>query len=201
MTKMVLASNNQGKLKEINEILAPLSLEVLPQAEFDIEDADETGLSFVENAIIKARHAAEKSGLPAIADDSGIVVDALNGEPGIYSARYSGQHGADQENLELLLKNMQDVPDEKRSARFRCAMVYVRHAKDPVPIICEGSWEGSILHEPVGTNGFGYDPIFFVPEKNCSSAQLPADVKNQLSHRGQALAKLVIELKQLGHID
>ncbi len=197
MSKIVLASNNQGKLREIQHILADLSAEVIPQAEFDIDDADETGLSFVENAIIKARHASELSGYAAIADDSGIVVDALNGEPGIYSARYAGTHGNDQENLEKLLEQMKDVGDAKRTASFQCAMVYVRHANDPIPIICQGSWTGKILRQSAGENGFGYDPIFFVPSENCTSAQLTFDTKNQLSHRGQALQKLLTELKLL----
>ncbi len=196
MKKIVLASNNKGKVREINQILAELDISVLPQSDFNVEEVEETGLTFVENAILKARNAAEQSGLPAIADDSGIEVDALNGEPGIYSARYAGVGASDEDNLQKLLQALQDVPEEKRTARFQCLMVYMRHAKDPTPIICQGVWEGIITREPQGDNGFGYDPVFYVPDHNCTSAQLPAEVKNQLSHRGQALRLLV---KQLGH--
>lgn len=196
MKKIVLASNNQGKVREINQILAERGINVLPQSEFDIDEAEETGLTFVENAILKARHAAEQSGLPAIADDSGIEVDALNGEPGIYSARYAGIDASDENNLQKLLATLETVPKEKRTARFQCLMVYMRHANDPTPIICQGTWEGTITHAPQGENGFGYDPVFYVPKHNCTSAQLPADVKNQLSHRGQALQLLLKELAQ-----
>ncbi|HEB56149.1 MAG TPA: XTP/dITP diphosphatase [Gammaproteobacteria bacterium] len=198
MSKIVLASNNKGKVREINQILAELDISVLPQSEFNIDEVEETGLTFVENAILKARNAAEHSGLPAIADDSGIEVDALNGEPGIYSARYAGVGAPDEDNLQKLLQTLQDVPEEKRSARFQCLMVYMRHANDPTPLICQGTWEGIITREAQGENGFGYDPIFFVPEHNCTSAQLPAEVKNSLSHRGQALRLLVEQLGQRG---
>jgi len=198
MSKIVLASNNKGKVREINQILAELDVNVLPQSEFNIEEVEETGLSFVENALLKARNASEHSGLPAIADDSGIEVDALNGEPGIYSARYAGVGASDEDNLQKLLQALQDVPEQKRTARFQCLMVYMRHAKDPTPLICQGSWEGIITLEPQGENGFGYDPVFFVPEHNCSSAQLSAEVKNSLSHRGQALRLLVKQLSQRG---
>ncbi len=196
MKKTVLASNNKGKVREINQILAKLGIRVLPQSEFNIDEAEETGLTFVENAILKARNAAEQSGLPAIADDSGIEVDALNGQPGIYSARYAGVGASDEDNLKKLLTALQDVPEEKRTARFQCLMVYMRHANDPTPIICQGTWEGIITHEAQGDNGFGYDPVFYVPEHNCTSAQLSAEVKNSLSHRGQALRSLVEQLKQ-----
>ncbi len=196
MKKIVLASNNKGKVREINQILSGLDVSVRPQSEFDIEEVEETGLTFVENAILKARNAAEHSGLAAIADDSGIEVDALKGQPGIYSARYAGVGASDEDNLQKLLGALQDVPEEKRTARFQCLMVYMQHAADPTPIICQGSWEGIITLEPQGENGFGYDPVFFVPEHNCTSAQLSAEVKNQLSHRGQALRLLVM---QLGH--
>ncbi len=195
MSKIVLASNNQGKVREINQILAELDINVLPQSEFNIEEVEETGLTFVENAILKARNAAEVSGLPAIADDSGIEVDALQGQPGIYSARYAGIGSSDEENLNKLLQALRDVPEEKRTARFQCLMVYMQHAADPTPLICQGTWKGIITLEPQGDNGFGYDPIFYVPEHNCTSAQLSAKVKNSLSHRGQALRLLV---KQLG---
>jgi XTP/dITP diphosphohydrolase len=189
--KIVLASNNAGKAREINQLLASEEIEVVPQKEFKIPDAVEDGLSFVENAIKKARHAAKLSGLPAIADDSGIEVDALNGAPGIYSARFAGTGASDEENLQKLLQRMSDVAQEKRSARFQCLMVYMRHAEDPTPVICQGTWEGRILFEPRGENGFGYDPVFYVPTHDCSSAELPSEVKNSLSHRGQALQKLL----------
>ena len=191
---IVLASNNAGKVREINQLLASEHIKIVTQKEFNIPDAVEDGLSFVENAIKKARHAASLSGLPAIADDSGIEVDALNGAPGIYSARYAGANASDLENLQKLLQRLQDVPEEKRTARFQCLLVYMRHAEDPTPLICQGTWEGRILLEARGENGFGYDPIFFVPTHNCSSAELPAEVKNSLSHRGQALQKLLCAL-------
>ncbi|MCU7795635.1 MAG: RdgB/HAM1 family non-canonical purine NTP pyrophosphatase [Candidatus Thiodiazotropha sp. (ex Myrtea spinifera)] len=194
--KIVLASNNAGKVREINQLLATEEIKVVPQRAFNIPDAVEDGLSFVENAIKKARHAASLSGLPAIADDSGIEVDALNGAPGIYSARFAKAGATDQENLEKLLELMKDVPEEKRTARFQCLMVYMRHAEDPTPLICQGTWEGRILSEPSGDNGFGYDPIFYVPTHKCSSAELSAEVKNSLSHRGQALQKLLQVLSQ-----
>ncbi len=195
MSRIVLASNNQGKVREIGQLLADRQLEVVPQSEFNIPDADETGLTFVENAILKARHAAQLSGLPAIADDSGLEVDALNGAPGIYSARYAGSGATDADNNKKLLAELADVPDEGRGARFQCLMVFMRHAEDPTPLICQGTWEGQILRHPQGENGFGYDPLFFVPEKNCSSAELPADVKNAMSHRGKALQALLAQLK------
>ncbi len=195
MQKIVLASNNRGKVRELGEMLAALDMEVVPQAEFDIEDADETGLTFVENAIIKARHAAELSGLPAIADDSGLEVDALNGAPGIYSARYAGPGANDEKNLAKLLDALKDVPEEKRTARFQCLLVYMRHAEDPTPIICQGTWEGMITTEPHGENGFGYDPVFYVPQHGCTSAELTPEQKNALSHRGQAIRQLVSVLK------
>jgi len=192
--KIVLASNNAGKIKEINTLLAQESFEVLPQKAFTSEEAVEDGLSFVENAIKKARFAARASGLPAIADDSGIEVDALNGQPGIYSARYAGEDASDQQNVEKLLEALANVEDEQRTARFQCLMVYVRHENDPVPVICQGSWEGKILTSPQGENGFGYDPVFYVPEENCSAAELSAEKKNRLSHRGKALNQLVKKL-------
>lgn len=192
--RIVLASNNAGKVREISQLLEHSGIEVLPQAQFDIQDAVEDGLTFVENAIIKARHAAKFSGLPAIADDSGIEVDSLNGAPGIYSARYAGEGSSDEENLLKLLREMKDIPEAQRSARFQCLMVYMRHAEDPTPVICQGTWEGRILTAPQGENGFGYDPVFFVPEQNCSSAELDAATKNSLSHRGKALQQLVKRL-------
>jgi XTP/dITP diphosphohydrolase len=194
MSKIVLASSNKGKLKEINQLLSGGDLDVVSQSEFNITDADETGLTFVENAIIKARHAAAHAKLPAIADDSGLEVDALDGAPGIYSARFGGENTNDQKNLEKLLQELKDIPEEKRTARFQCLMVYMRHEADPVPIICQGTWEGRILFESKGINGFGYDPVFYVPTHDCSSAELEPDLKNSLSHRGQALEKLVVAL-------
>jgi XTP/dITP diphosphohydrolase len=189
--RIVLASNNAGKVREINQLLAEQQIEVVPQKEFAIPEAEETGLTFVENAILKARHAAHLSGLPAIADDSGIEVDALRGAPGIYSARYAGVGAGDQANNEKLLQALKEIPEEQRSARFQCLMVYMTHAEDPTPIICQGTWEGRILFAPQGDNGFGYDPLFFVPGEGCSSAELTPEVKNRLSHRGQALRKLL----------
>jgi XTP/dITP diphosphohydrolase len=194
--RIVLASNNAGKVREIGQLLAAHKTEIIPQREFAIEDIEETGLTFVENAILKARHAAEQSGLPAIADDSGIEVDALQGAPGIYSARYAGEDGDDQANNQKLLEALKGLPDEQRTARFQCLLVYMRHATDPTPLICQGTWEGRILEEPQGENGFGYDPLFWVPTEGCSSAELDPEVKNRLSHRGQALRLLLSHMAQ-----
>lgn len=191
---IVLASNNTGKVREINELLNGERIRVLPQSELGLPDVEETGLTFVENAILKARSAAENSGMAAIADDSGIEVDALRGAPGIYSARFAGPGASDEENLRKLLQALQGVPDDERSARFQCLMVYMRHGGDPTPLIFQGTWEGRILYASQGENGFGYDPVFFVPSEGCSAAQLPAAVKNRLSHRGQALRALVRRL-------
>lgn len=196
MKKIVLASNNQGKVRELGQMLAKLDMEVLPQSEFNAGEVEETGLTFVENAILKARHAAQVSGLPAIADDSGLEVDALNGAPGIYSARFSGVGASDKDNLQKLLADLKDVPDQLRTARFQCLLVYMRHAEDPTPLICQGTWEGLITREAQGENGFGYDPVFFVPSHNCTSAQLSAEQKNSLSHRGQALQKFLLALQE-----
>lgn len=196
-TKILLASNNPGKIREIQALLSGLGWEVLPQAAFVREEAEETGLTFVDNALIKARHAARASGLPAVADDSGLEVDALGGAPGVFSARYAGPGADDAANNAKLLSEMADVADGLRTARFRCVMVYVRHAGDPAPLIAEGAWEGVILRELRGANGFGYDPLFFVPERGCASAELaPAD-KNQWSHRGRALRALAAQLARL----
>ena len=191
---LVLASSNPGKVREINQMLAGLRLSVVPQSDFKVIDAEETGLTFVENALLKARNATRHTGLPAIADDSGIEVDYLNGAPGIYSARYAGKNASDEQNLRKLLDDLVGIPEAERTARFQCLMVYLRHEFDPTPIICQGTWEGRLLLEPRGANGFGYDPIFFVPTHNCSSAELPPEVKNKLSHRGQALRLLVAAL-------
>jgi XTP/dITP diphosphohydrolase len=196
ISRLVLASGNKGKLREINQLLTGLHIEAIPQTEFNVPDVEETGLTFVENAIIKARNAAVHAGLPSLADDSGIEVDALNGEPGIYSARYAGKGAADEANLNKLLEALEGVPDAERTARFQCVMVYMAHAKDPTPLICQGTWEGRILYEPSGENGFGYDPVFYVPTHDCSAAELESDVKNQLSHRGQALRKFLALLQQ-----
>ena len=194
--RIVLASNNPGKVREINQLLAERQIHILPQSEFGVPDIEETGLSFVENAILKARNAAAHSGLPAIADDSGIEVDALRGAPGIYSARFAGAGASDQENLDKLLEELTAVPDDERTARFQCLLVYMRHGADPTPLICQGTWEGRILHAPRGENGFGYDPVFFVPGEGCSAAELPPEIKNRLSHRGQALQKLLSEISR-----
>jgi XTP/dITP diphosphohydrolase len=194
--RIVLASNNAGKVREIDQLLAEQQIEIRPQSEWGVPDAEETGLSFVENAILKARNAAAHSGLPAIADDSGIEVAALRGAPGIYSARFAGAGASDQANLEKLLEELAHVPDDERTARFQCLLVYMRHGSDPTPLICQGTWEGRILHAPRGENGFGYDPVFFVPGEGCSAAELPPAIKNRLSHRGQALQKLLVELSR-----
>lgn len=188
LTRLVLASNNAGKLKELQAMLGS-QIEVLPQKQFTDQEADETGLSFVENAILKARHAARTSGLPALADDSGLAVDALGGAPGIYSARYADGAG-DAANNRKLLAALDGLPDEQRGAQFICALALVRHADDPLPILCEGQWRGRILHAPRGDQGFGYDPLFWVPETECSSAELPAEQKNRLSHRARAMVLL-----------
>lgn len=193
--KVVLATGNPGKARELDTMLAGLGLEIVPQSTLGVSEAAETGLTFIENAILKARNAAQHTKLPAIADDSGLEVDALGGAPGILSARYAGEKAGDQANLEKLLQEMKDVPDIGRSARFRCVIVYLKHAADPAPLVAEGVWEGSILRAPKGSNGFGYDPVFWVPEKGCTSAELPPDVKNRLSHRGQALARLVAHFR------
>lgn len=193
--QVILASGNAGKLKEFRQLLGGCGLEVLPQSDFDTPEAEETGLSFVENAILKARNACRHTGLPAIADDSGLAVDALGGAPGIYSARYAGPDASDADNNRKLLQALEGITEASRSARFLCVLAYLRHADDPTPVICQGSWEGRILTEPRGTNGFGYDPLFFVPEENCSSAELDKARKNSLSHRGKAMALLLQHLQ------
>lgn len=195
MQKIILATNNQGKVNELQNLLADAGFDIVAQSQFNLPDADETGLTFVENAIIKARYAAKLTGLPAIADDSGLVVEALNGEPGIYSARYAGEHGNDESNNQKLLQALQPIPQEKRSAYFYCALVFMRHENDPTPIICLGKWNGLILNELKGKGGFGYDPLFYVPELNCTAAELTKEHKSQISHRGQALKQLIKEIK------
>jgi XTP/dITP diphosphohydrolase len=189
--KLVLASNNKGKLKEFQAIFSAAGIEVEPQSLYNVEDAEETGLSFVENAIIKARHACTVTGLPALSDDSGLEVDALQGQPGIYSARFSGANATDATNNAKLLELLRDTPDADRTARFHCVLVLMRHAADPVPLVFHGQWEGVILHQPSGTNGFGYDPLFFANEQQQVSAELEPAVKNRVSHRGQAVNQLL----------
>ncbi|WP_075186265.1 RdgB/HAM1 family non-canonical purine NTP pyrophosphatase [Teredinibacter haidensis] len=199
--KVVMASGNTGKLREFKTLLTQCDFTVLPQSEFNVPEADETGLTFVENALIKARNACEHTGLPAIADDSGIEVDALMGKPGIYSARFSegwqGLPANDKRNNEYLLEQLKPFPERKdRAARYQCVLVYMRHAADPTPIVCQESWEGNILNEHIGSNGFGYDPLFYVQEFDCSSAELDKDLKNKISHRGKALQDLLAALKE-----
>lgn len=190
MKKIVLATGNQGKVREMADLLADFGFDVVAQSEFKVSEVAETGTTFIENAIIKARHAAKETGLAAIADDSGLEVDYLHGAPGIYSARYAGTHASDAENIEKLLEALKEVPEAQRTARFHCVLVLMRHADDPTPIVCHGKWEGRILTQTQGSNGFGYDPLFWVPEEQCSSAQLEPMRKKQLSHRGQALKQL-----------
>jgi XTP/dITP diphosphohydrolase len=190
MKQLVLASGNPGKLRELSAILGELGYQLHAQSEFDVEEVAETGTTFVENAIIKARHAAALTGLPALADDSGIEVDALDGAPGVYSARFSGDDADDAANNALLVDKLRDVSPAQRTARYRAVIVLMRHAADPSPLICEGSWEGMIQLEPTGDGGFGYDPYFFLPDRGCTSAQLSASEKNRLSHRGAALEEL-----------
>ena len=191
---VVLASGNAGKLRELAGILTPLGLELVSQAEFSVPEVEETGFSFVENALLKARAAARFSGHPAIADDSGLEVDYLEGAPGIHSARYSGT--GDAGNNARLLAELADVPEPQRNDRFQCALVYMRHPLDPMPLVCQASWEGRILESPRGENGFGYDPLFYVLEHQCSSAELPPEVKNRISHRARASALLLEALRQ-----
>ena len=193
--KIVLASGNQKKLNELNAILAPLGCDVLPQSTFNVPEAEETGLTFVENAILKARNAAAHTGLPAVSDDSGIEVDALNGAPGIYSARFAGPGATDAANNALLVQRLNALPDATRSARYQCVIVFRRHADDPVPLIAHGSWEGEIVLQPAGEQGFGYDPHFYIPSLGCTAAQMAPAEKNRISHRGQALASLMQQLR------
>lgn len=203
---LVLASGNRGKLAEFQQLLQGAGFDVLAQTALHVPDIEETGLSFVENAILKARNAALHTGLPALADDSGLEVDALQGAPGIYSARFAAPFNdavdngeavsVDAQNNAKLLEALRDVPAAARSARFRCVLVYMRHATDPAPLICQGTWEGRVLNAPRGEHGFGYDPLFFVPDQNATAAELPADVKNRISHRGQAMALLLAALRE-----
>lgn len=193
--QLVIASNNKGKIAELTELLAPLGLIPIAQGELGVGEAEEPAVTFVENAILKARHAARETGLPALADDSGIAVDALGGLPGVRSARFAGENATDPDNVDALLDALKDVPDEDRGAQFHCVLVYLRHADDPTPIICHGRWPGRILREPRGDGGFGYDPIFLAPEHNCSAAELSRAEKGRIGHRGRALAQLLEHLK------
>jgi len=198
MKKIVLATSNKGKVKELANMLQDLAISVVPQSDFNVSEVAETGTTFVENAIIKARHAAKITGLPTIADDSGLAVDYLQGAPGIYSARFAGENANDEDNINKLLTALKGVPAAQRSARFLCVLVFMRHADDPTPIICQGEWQGLITQKKSGEQGFGYDPIFYVDQQQMTSAQLPRDLKNQLSHRGKALELLKAKLaKQL----
>lgn len=194
--KIVLASGNKGKVAELARMLEPLNIDVIPQSEFDVPEVPETGTTFVENAIIKARHAAKITGLPAIADDSGLAVDVLGGAPGIYSARYAGENACDQDNIDKLLDALQGTDNPARTARFLCVLVFMHHSDDPTPIICQGEWHGEINHEQQGNQGFGYDPVFWVESEKLTAAQLTKQRKNALSHRGQALAQMVKQLEQ-----
>nr|WP_231733067.1 MULTISPECIES: RdgB/HAM1 family non-canonical purine NTP pyrophosphatase [Colwellia] len=198
MSKIVLATGNLGKVKELAHLLTEQGIDIVPQSEFDVAEVAETGTTFVENAIIKARHAAKITGLPAIADDSGLEVDALNGAPGVYSARYAADitqgQVTDDDNTNKLLAALANTPDEQRTARFHCVLVYMKHENDPTPLICHGVWQGTIARSKQGEQGFGYDPIFWQSDLQMTSAQLPRAVKNTRSHRGQALAKLVTQL-------
>lgn len=196
-TTIVLATGNKHKVNEIDAILNTIGLKVVPQSNFNVAEAEETGTTFVENAIIKAKNASAQTGLPAIADDSGIEVDALNGEPGVYSSRYSGENATDKTNLDKLINNIQNIDPKQRTARYWCVMVFMRHAKDPTPIICQASWEGSLITTPTGTNGFGYDPIFWINDKQATAAEISLEEKNSMSHRSKALKMLLEKLKEL----
>lgn len=200
MREVVLATNNLGKVTEFQELLKNLNWHLIPQPKIGLASVEETGLTFIENALLKARHAAEATGLPALSDDSGLVVDALNGEPGVYSARYAGENVTMQKHIDKLLQNLINIPEEKRTARFHCALVYLSAAQDSIPIIAQGTWEGRILFSPQGDGGFGYDPVFYVEDHHCSAAELPLGIKNQISHRGRALPKLFNELRERGII-
>lgn len=195
MQKVVLATGNPGKVRELAHLLVGFGLDIVAQTELGVDSAEETGLTFIENAILKARHAAEITGLPAIADDSGLAVDALGGAPGIYSARYAGLDASDQQNLDKLLAALENVPDGQRQAQFHCVLVYVRHAADPTPLVFHGSWAGEIAHREAGQGGFGYDPIFYIPELGKTAAELSKDEKRAVSHRGKALNLLLDAMK------
>jgi XTP/dITP diphosphohydrolase len=193
--RIVLATSNAGKLREFRELLEPLGFQLAPLSDFTKVNADETGLSFVDNAILKARHASQAANLPAIADDSGIEVDVLKGAPGIYSARYAGIGASDDANLRKLLDAVRHVPSNERTARYQCALAYLRWPSDPSPLICQASWEGRLICAPRGVGGFGYDPIFELTGLGKTAAELSADEKNRISHRGKALRDLVAQLR------
>lgn len=194
LSRLVLASRNQGKIDELQPLLAPLGIELISQADLDIESVEETGLSFIENALIKARHVCERSGLPALADDSGLSVDALQGAPGIYSARIAGDNASDEEKVRVLLQQMHSIPQGFRQGYYHCAIVLMRHPLDPIPLIAEGRLPGIVLEDPQGVAGFGFDPVFYLPEHQCTVAQLSAAQKNKISHRAQAVLKLLLQL-------
>lgn len=198
--RIVLASGNQGKLAEMRALLADLPIELIAQTSLQVPEAEETGSSFLENAILKARNAAKHTGLPAIADDSGLVVDALGGAPGVFSARYAGSGASDHDNLVKLLADSADVPADRRQCRFYCAIVYIRQPDDPCPEVSTGRWEGELAFIARGAHGFGYDPIFWLPDRHCTSAELPPDIKNAISHRGQALRGLALTLHDQGNV-
>ncbi|MBU2954664.1 RdgB/HAM1 family non-canonical purine NTP pyrophosphatase [Marinobacter sp. F3R08] len=194
-SRLVIASNNTGKIAELTDLLAPLGMTPVAQGELGVTEAEEPAVTFVENAILKARHAARETGLPALADDSGLAVDALGGRPGVRSARFAGEDATDADNVQALLEAMTDIPDEQRGAQFHCVLVYLRHADDPTPVICHGRWPGSILRTPRGDGGFGYDPVFLAPEHGCSAAELSRSEKSSISHRGRALRILLDQLR------
>lgn len=201
VSRIVFASGNAGKVREIGQLLEGLSIDVLPQSDFNVPEIEETGCTFVENAILKARNAAHHTGLAVIADDSGIVVDVLQGRPGIVSARFAGVGASDEDNLKKLIEMIKPFPEEQRTARFICSMVYLRHEYDPVPIIAHGVWEGQLITDPKGSNGFGYDPMFYVSSQQCTSAELTPEIKNKLSHRGQALTHLLGKLNEVYSVE
>ena len=196
MQKVVLATGNAGKVRELAEPLAAFGLDIVAQTDLGVDAPEETGLTFIDNALLKARHAAQLTGLPAIADDSGLAVEALNGAPGIWSARYAGEDASDRQNLDKLLAAMKDVPEDKRHAAFHCVLVYLRHANDPTPLVFHGRWPGVITREAHGEGGFGYDPVFLLPESGKTAAEMTKAEKLAVSHRGQALKQL---LDALGH--
>ncbi|CAK9884264.1 MAG: dITP/XTP pyrophosphatase [Candidatus Erwinia impunctatus] len=195
MQKVVLATGNQGKVRELDYLLTSTGRTVVAQSSLGVTSVEETGLTFIENAIIKARHAAAETGLPALADDSGLAVAALQGAPGIYSARYAGEEATDQQNVQKLLAEMQQIPQGQRQAEFHCVLVYLRHASDPTPLVCRGCWQGEIALQPAGEGGFGYDPLFFIASEGKTAAQLTRDEKRALSHRGKALNLLLDALR------
>ena len=201
VSRIVFASGNAGKVREIGQLLEGLSIDVLPQSDFNVPEIEETGCTFVENAILKARNAAHHTGLAVIADDSGIVVDVLQGRPGIVSARFAGVGASDEDNLKKLIEMIKPFPEEQRTARFICSMVYLRHEYDPVPIIAQGVWEGQLITDPKVSNGFGYDPMFYVSSQQCTSAELTPEIKNKLSHRGQALTHLLGKLNEVYSVE